>query len=335
MSVINKIGSFFTKYMAIIVLAIAALALFVPQSSTWISTKSINYLLMVIMFGMGLTIKPKDFLIIFKKPKEIIIGTLAQFTIMPILAFLLTKIFRLSPELAVGVILVGTCPGGSASNVITYFSKGDVTLSVGMTTINTLLAPLLTPGITYLLLQETISVDVLDMFLNILLVVVIPISLGLLINTFFFKFTQKAVSTLPIISTIAICLIIACVVSHNHNQIFECGAIVLVVVIIHNLLGFILGFLLGLLFRTTPEKTKALSIEVGMQNSGLATTLAKTSFPDLTLATVPGAIFSVWHNISGALLSAVYRRWKNSDERNNQNEQDEINNSDENQNEKN
>lgn len=314
MKVIEKISEFFGKYMALIVLSVAALALFVPQSSLWIDTSWINYLLMVIMFGMGLTMKPRDFALVFKRPKDILVGTAAQFIIMPALAFGLSKLFQLDPALTAGVVLVGTCPGGTSSNVITYLSKGDVALSVGMTSVNTLLAPLLTPAITWLLLQTTVRVDVWAMFWSIIQVIIIPVALGFVINRFFGKFTEKAVAVLPSVSTVAICLIIAAVVSHNAEKIYTSGVLVFAVVILHNLLGYAGGFGLGKLLKMPPEKVKALSIEVGMQNSGLATSLAGTAFSGLAMATVPGAVFSVWHNISGAILAGFYRRWKNSSE---------------------
>ncbi len=314
MKVIEKISEFFGKYMALIVLAVAALALFVPQSSLWIDTSWINYLLMVVMFGMGLTMKPRDFALVFKRPKDILVGTAAQFIIMPALALGLSKLFQLDPALTAGVVLVGTCPGGTSSNVITYLSKGDVALSVGMTSVNTLLAPLLTPAITWLLLQTTVRVDVWAMFWSIIQVIIIPVALGFVINRFFGKFTEKAVAVLPSVSTVAICLIIAAVVSHNAEKIYTSGVLVFAVVILHNLLGYAGGFGLGKLLKMPPEKVKALSIEVGMQNSGLATSLAGTAFSGLAMATVPGAVFSVWHNISGAILAGFYRRWKNSGE---------------------
>lgn len=229
---------------------------------------------------------------------------------MPSLAFGLSRLFGLDPALTAGVVLVGTCPGGTASNVITYLSKGDVALSVGMTGVNTLLAPLLTPAITYLLLQTTVKVDVWNMFWSIVTVILIPIALGFLINMLFASYVSNVTVVLPLVSTLAICLIVASVVSHNAERIFSAGAIVLAVVILHNLLGYLCGFGLGKLFKMGPSKTKALSIEIGMQNSGLATSLAGTAFPQLAMATVPGAVFSVWHNISGAILAGFYRRWK-------------------------
>ena len=309
MKILEKISEGFGKYMAFIVLAVAALALFVPSSSLWIDTSWVNYLLMIVMFGMGLTMKPSDFALVFKRPKDILLGCAAQFVIMPLLAFGLSSLFQLDPALTAGVVLVGTCPGGTSSNVITYLSKGDVPLSIGMTSVNTLLAPLLTPALTYLFLQTTVNVDVWSMFLSIIQVILLPIVVGFVINRFLGKYTEKAVKVLPMVSTIAICMIVATVVSHNAEKIYTCGALVLVVVILHNLFGYLCGFGLGKLLRLKPSKVKALSIEIGMQNSGLATSLASSSFSQLAMATVPGAIFSVWHNISGAILAGIYRRW--------------------------
>ncbi|MBR6336680.1 MAG: bile acid:sodium symporter family protein [Ruminococcus sp.] len=305
----KTVSSFIGRFMALIVLLVAALALFVPKSCLWVQTSWVNYLLMAVMFGMGLTMKAEDFGVVFSRPKDMIIGCTAQFLIMPLLAFALGKGFGLEKELLVGVILVGTCPGGTSSNVITYLSKGDVALSVGMTSVNTLLAPVLTPALTYLLLRTSVDVDIKAMFISIIQVVIIPIGLGLLINRFFGKVTQKAKDILPTVSVTAICLIIAAVVSHNSERILSTGAVIFVVVILHNLLGYGCGLLTGTLFKMDTPRKKAVSVEIGMQNSGLATTLAASAFPDLSMATVPGAIFSVWHNISGALLAGVFRRF--------------------------
>ena len=304
----KKISDCIGKYMAVIVLAVAALALFVPGTCLWIETGWINYLLMIVMFGMGLTMKAEDFAVLFTKPKDMLVGCLAQFLIMPALAFGLGKAFGLNEELLVGVILVGTCPGGTSSNVITFLSKGDTAMSVGMTSINTLLAPILTPALTYLYLRTSVNVDVKAMFLSIIQVVLVPIALGILINRFLGKYTEKVKDVLPTVSVTAICLIVAAVVSHNSEKILATGAIIFVIVILHNLLGYLCGFLIGVIFRMDMPRKKAISIEIGMQNSGLATTLAASAFPQLAMATVPGAIFSVWHNISGAILAGIFRR---------------------------
>ena len=310
MNLLNNISNFFGKHMAIIVLVVTAATLFVPQTGLWVSLSWINYLLMIIMFGMGLTLKLKDFKLVFIRPKDVIIGCVAQFTIMPLLAFMLCKLFNLDAALMTGVILVGACPGGTSSNVITYLSKGDVALSVSMTSINTILAPVLTPLITYLLLSTTVDVDTYSMFISIINVIIIPIVLGFIINKFFGNFTQKVIKVLPMISVIGICMIVASVVSHNASKILSTGLIVFTVVILHNVLGYVCGFGLGKALKYDVAKTKAISIEIGMQNSGLATSLASTSFASLAMATVPGAIFSVWHNISGAILANIYRHWK-------------------------
>lgn len=309
---IEKISAFIGKYMALIVVAVAALALFVPQSVLWIDTSWINYLLMLVMLGMGLTLDPNDFRLVFTRPADILIGCVAQFTIMPLLAFGLSKCFGLGTALTAGVILVGTCPGGTSSNVMTFLSKGDVALSVGMTSVNTLLAPLLTPLISYMLLKTTVKVDVWAMFLSIIQVVIIPLAAGFLLNRLLGRHSQKAAGCLPLVSVTAICLIAASVVSHNSERIFKTGAVILAVVILHNLLGYLCGFLLAKALRLDLAKCKALSIEIGMQNSGLAASLAANAFPKLPMATVPGAVFSVWHNISGAVLASVFRRLSDS-----------------------
>ena len=306
----KKIGGFIGKYMAVIVLAAAVTSLLLPGTFLWVDTSWVNILLMVVMLGMGLTLKAQDFLMVFRRPRDILIGCLAQFTIMPVLAFVLSRIFGLETGLMTGVILVGTCPGGTASNVITYLSEGDVALSVGMTSVNTLLAPLLTPIITWLLVRTSVSVDVTAMILSILKVVLLPITVGFIINHFWGRYTRKVRDILPTVSVCAITLIVAAVVSHNAQRILQTGAVVFIVVILHNLLGYATGYALGSLLKLPVSKKKALSIEIGMQNSGLATSLAGTAFPDLAMATVPGAIFSVWHNISGAVLANIFRRMK-------------------------
>ena len=304
----EKVSSFIGKYMAWIVLVIAAAALFWPGTCLWIQTKWINYLLMIVMFGMGLTMKLGDFAVVFRQPRDVIVGCLAQFIVMPLLAFGLGRVFGLSDELLVGVVLVGTCPGGTSSNVITYLSKGDTALSVGMTSINTLLAPFLTPLLTYLYLRTSVSVDVKAMFMSIIQVVIIPIGLGLLINKVFGNYTQKIRDALPSVSVTAICLIVAAVVSHNSEKIRATGLVIFAVVILHNILGYLCGYLVGVAFRMDLPRKKAVAIEIGMQNSGLATTLAGSAFPGMAMATVPGAIFSVWHNISGAVLAGIFQR---------------------------
>lgn len=303
MKVLEKVSDFVGKYMAVLVLAVAALALFAPQSVSFIKTSYVNTLLGIVMFGMGLTLKASDFKVVFSRPKDIIIGCLSQFTIMPLLAFALAKVFQLPPELAVGVILVGTCPGGTSSNVMTYLAKGDVALSVGMTGVSTILAPFLTPLLTKLYAGQTVDVNLMSMFLSIVKVVIVPIVLGCVINKLFSSFTEKVTKILPLVSVTAIVAIVAAVVSANSAKIMTCGLLIVLVVVLHNCLGYGLGFAVGKVLKLDMSKCKAVAIEVGMQNSGLATSLAATHFAQYPLATIPGAVFSVWHNISGAIFA--------------------------------
>ena len=303
------------RLMPFIILAAAAVSFIVPDTGLWIESSWINYLLMVIMFGMGLTIKPEDFRVVFTRPKHVLIGCIAQFTVMPLLAFALALAFGLEKGLMAGVVLVGACPGGTASNVITYFAKGDVPLSVGMTAVNTLLAPLITPALVFLMLSESIDVDVWEMFKSIIQVVIVPIGAGLIISYFLPKATERTKSVLPVVSIAGISLIIMCIISRNVENIKGCGAVLFAVVILHNLLGCAFGYAVGRFTRMPENRCRTVSIEVGMQNSGLATSLAQTSFPDLSMATVPGAIFSVWHNLSGSLLAAVFSRRVPEDEK--------------------
>ena len=304
----QRICNFIAKWMGAIVLIVAALSLIVPASLAWISTFVINPMLGIIMFGMGLTLTEKDFKIVLSRPKDILIGCLAQFIVMPLLAWILTRAFSLPQELAIGVILVGCCPGGTASKVITYLAKGDLALSVGMTAASTLLAPLLTPLLVWLLAGTMVNVDTTGMLLSIVCVVILPIVGGLLCQRFIPKMTQRVTPYLPAFSSIAIALTVGIVVAHNADRLMTAGWLVVLIVMIHNLLGLGIGYLVGRLLRLQQPKSVALSIEVGMQNSGLATSLAVMHFASFPLATIPGAVFSVWHNISGAIVARIYSR---------------------------
>ena len=300
MKSLEKLSVFISKYMAIFVIAIAAIALFEPWTFKWAAPK-VTILLGVVMFGMGMTLRIRDFKLVFQRPRDVFIGALAQFTIMPALAWLLAKGFGLPPELAAGVILVGTCPGGTSSNVMTYLARGDVALSVSMTMTTTILAPIVTPLLTWWLAGEWVEISLSAMMLSIVQVVILPIVLGIIINTFFEASVQKVVTLLPLISVTAIVLIVGGVVSVSSQRIMETGLLIMLVVMCHNLLGYGIGFLLAKLLHMNMAKAKAISIEVGMQNSGLATSLAMLHFG--ATAAIPGAIFSVWHNISGSLAA--------------------------------
>ena len=299
--------------MGILVLVTALLSFAFPQLLQQVRPTVINYLLGVVMFGMGLTLNLQDFKIVFSRPRDVIIGCLAQFTVMPLLAWGLSRLFSLDEALALGVILVGCCPGGTASNVITYLAKGDLALSVGMTGVSTLLAPFLTPLLTWALAGKSVNVDVVGMLLSILWVVILPIAIGLIVKWIWPKFTEKATDYLPAFSSIAIALIVAIIISANADKLLAGGLLIIVVVMLHNICGLGLGYLIGCLLGLSMSKKRAISIEVGMQNSGLASSLATIHFAAYPLATIPGAIFSVWHNLSGAAVAYLYRRFHQSD----------------------
>lgn len=302
----KRLCKFISDYMGILVLLTAVLALLFPSVSSHIKPTLINPLLGIIMFGMGMTLKLDDFRVVFSRPKDVLIGCMAQFTVMPLLAWLLAHIFSLDEALTIGVVLVGCCPGGTASNVITYLAKGDLALSVGMTGVSTLLAPFMTPFLTWALAGKSVNVDVVGMLLSILWVVILPIVVGLVVKWIWPKFTEQATDYLPAFSSVAIAFIVSIVIAANANKLMAGGLMIVMVVILHNLCGLSLGYLIGQLLGLSDAKRRAISIEVGMQNSGLASSLATIHFAAYPLATIPGAIFSVWHNISGALVARIY-----------------------------
>ena len=307
LSKISRISSFLAKYIGIIIIVFSVIAFFKPSGFAW-ATNYTSWFLGVAMFGMGLTITGKDFKVVFTRPKEVLVGCIAQYTIMPLAAWCLATAMHLPTDLALGVILVGCCPGGTASNVITYIAGGDVALSVGMTTVSTLIAPLMTPILVYLLGGAWVEVSLLAMISSVVKVVLVPVLLGILLHTLFDSFVQKISGILPLISVISIVMIIAGIVANNAEKIVSCGVLVLVVVILHNGAGLLLGLGAARLLHAEYDKETAIAIEVAMQNSGLAVSLATANFATNPLATLPGAIFSVWHNISGSIFASIRRR---------------------------
>ena len=308
--IMNKIGkasSFLTKYIGVIIIIFSVIAFFWRDGFSW-ATNYTSVFLGIAMFGMGLTITANDFRVVFSRPKEVILGCVAQYTVMPFVAWFLAVVFKLPADLALGVILVGCCPGGTASNVITYIAGGDVALSVGMTIISTLIAPVMTPALVYLLAGAWVEVSFMAMVISVVKVILVPVLLGILIKTFFGKYIDKVSGVLPLISVVSIVMIIAGIVAVNADKILTCGLQVLGVVDVHNVLGMALGLGAAKAFKVEYSKATAISIEVGMQNSGLAVSLAAANFAANPLATLPGAIFSVWHNISGSIFASIRRR---------------------------
>lgn len=302
---LSKVSEFATKTF-LLWMFIAAIIGFIFPTQLATMGQFVPWLLGIVMLGMGMTIKPSDFKLVFKEPRSVIIGVILQFTIMPTLAYTIAKIFNLPAELAIGVILVGCCPGGTSSNVMSYLANANVALSVAITSVSTLLAPFVTPALIYLFAHEWLHVSFLSMLWSVIQVVLLPIIIGFLLQLASKKVTREATKILPIISVVAISLILAAVVGGSKSQILKTGFLIFIVVILHNVVGYLLGYVLAHVFKLDRRDKKAVSIEVGMQNSGLAVSLATVNFSPL--AAVPGAVFSFVHNISGPILAKYWSK---------------------------
>lgn len=307
MNTLFRLTRFVNQTFALWVLAFAALAFAVPQAFLWVKPW-IPYFLGAVMLGMGLTLRFADFRDVLRYPKAVAVGVAAQFLIMPGLAFLIAKVFQLPAELAIGVILVGSCPGGTASNVMTYLARGNTALSVACTTVATLLAPVLTPAVFWLFASQWLQVDASGMFISVLKIVLLPVFAGLLIRMLLGKRIEALAGTMPLLSVAAIVLIVGAVVALSKDRIIESGLLIFGVVVLHNALGLLLGLLVARLFRLPLHDAKAISIEVGMQNSGLGATLASLHFAASPVVAVPSAVFSFWHNVSGPILATWFAR---------------------------
>jgi len=305
MSTLLQFSQFVQKTFALWVILFSAIALMLPDLFVWLRAY-IPWMLGLIMFGMGMTMTPGDFKSILQSPKAVAIGVVAQFMVMPGLAFLLCQLFQLPAEIAIGVILVGCCPGGTASNVITYMAKGNTALSVACTSVSTLLAPLLTPAIFYLLASQWIEINALSMLISILQVVLFPIILGLIARALLKTKVEGYIQVMPVISVIAIVAIVAAIIAGSKTQILESGLMILGLVALHNGMGYLLGYWASRILKLAEIDCRAVSIEVGMQNSGLGVALAATHFAASPITAVPSAIFSLWHNISGPALATYW-----------------------------
>ncbi|MDN7240820.1 bile acid:sodium symporter family protein [Planococcus sp. N028] len=305
MKFIEVLSAFAGKYFAFLVVGIAVLAFFIPAPFVGFGGY-IAILLGIVMFGMGLTLKPVDFKIVASKPLPVITGVCAQFIIMPLVAFALAYILQLPPELAAGLILLGCVPGGTASNVMVYLAKGNVALSVAMTSLSTLLAPIVTPLLLLLLAGQWMPVDPVAMFMSIIQVIIVPIALGLIISKFFPKAVEKSISVVPLISVIAILIIVSAVTAANAENVVSAGFVVFVAVFLHNGFGLLLGYFTAVMLGLNENDRRAISIEVGMQNSGLGVALATAHFSPL--AALPSVWGAIWHNISGPILATIWSK---------------------------
>ena len=300
LSVLRRLSVVLTRFMGVIIIAFSALALWQPWIFSWVAPH-ISAMLGIIMLGMGMTLHWQDFSHVLRHPRDLGLGLVVQFGCMPLLAFALCHVFALPPELAMGMILVGTAPGGTASNVLTFIARGDVDFSVAMTAAATRVSLLLTPPLTWLLGGVWVPVDMGGLFWSIVKIVLVPVLLGLLLHHFQRGLVDRLMPFLPLASALVITLVIAGIIAVNAQNILSAGPAIFAAVIAHNLLGLAVGWFAACRLRFAPPRRRALAIEIGTQNSGLATALALAHFTPA--AAIAGALFSVWQNISGALLS--------------------------------
>ena len=304
----QAISKLLTAYTSPVIVGVAAAAFIYPPLFCWVKGDLQTLILGIIMLTMGMTLKPEDFRILAKRPFDIFIGAVAQFTIMPLLAFALVKIMKLEPGIAAGLLLVGCCPGGVSSNIITFLSKGDVAFSVGMTTASTLLAPIMTPFLMYYLAGNSIDVNAWGMFQSILIVTILPVAIGAGGNWLLGKKNtyQEVCKVMPGISVIAFACIVGGVITFQGKHFFDSGLLIFAAIFLHNLLGYIAGYAVGMISRMSKAQKRTISIEVGMQNAGLATNLATKHFAAEPNAALAAAVSCVWHSISGTFLAGFF-----------------------------
>lgn len=306
MNRVEKISKLIGKYFTIAIIFWVIFNYFLPKTSEWI-VPNVSYLLGIILFGMGLTLKLQDFERIARKPFPVIAGTFAHYLIMPTIAWALCTVFQLRGATAAGVILVGSCPSGTSSSVMAYLAGGDVALDVSIETLSTLLAPIALPGLLLLFAGKYVDIPAASLFLSTVKIVLVPILLGLLVHHLFKDKIEWVTKFLPLISQLAILLIIGAVISANHAELMTTQTLLVIpVVMLHNLSGYGLGYLFSKLIRLKTPQRKAITFEVGMQDSSLGATLAMKYF--VPAAAIPSTIFSIWHNISGSILAV---NWKN------------------------
>ena len=289
----------------LLILAAALVGFLAPETAKTLLPQ-VNLFLGIIMFGMGLTLTLPDFALVAKRPLPVLLGVVAQYAIMPLLGLAVALLLRLPPELAAGVILVGSAPGGTSSNVISYLARADTALSVAMTSVSTLLAPLLTPLLTLWLAGQYMVVDGAAMAASIVTIVLLPVLGGLVVRLLLHRLVDRVLPALPWVSVVFIALVVAAVVGNSAATVLSAGALVLAAVVLHNGLGYALGYGVARALRVPVRSARTVSIEVGMQNSGLAAGLAAQYISPA--AALPGAVFSLWHNVSGAVLALLFRR---------------------------
>ena len=308
MNWLQKGAAWLSKYTPAFVGGVAVATYFVPEAFGWVRGNTQTAILGVIMLSMGMTLKGEDFRILASRPLDMVIGAVAQYTLMPLIAWALVHLLGLPKAVGLGLMLVGCCPGGVSSNIMTFLCKGDVAFSVGMTSVSTLAAPLMTPLLMMYLAGESVDVDAVGMFKSILLVTILPVTLGFGLNSWFGgrQVYRETIKVMPGVAVLGLACIVGGVVSAHGHNFASSGALIFLGVFLHNSLGYALGYLTGTAARFSKAKRRTISIEVGMQNAGLATVLAGRHFPALPEAAIASAVSCVWHSISGALMAGVF-----------------------------
>ncbi len=308
LGVFQRVSAWLSKWTPLFITLVAVGAYFLPGAFGWVRGYTQTAVLGVIMLTMGMTLKGEDFRILASRPHDLLVGALAQYTVMPLVAWTLVHTIGLPKAVGVGMILVGCCPGGVSSNIMSFLCKGDVAFSVGMTTISTLAAPFVTPILMLWLAGESVDVDAVGMFTSILFVTILPIAVGFTLNAMFGqrKSYGEAMKVMPGVAVLMLACIVGGVVSAHGGKFMQSGVLIFVGVFLHNTLGYVLGYAIGIAVRFTKPKRRTISIEVGMQNAGLATVLAGKHFPALPEAAIASAVSCVWHSISGALLAGIF-----------------------------
>ncbi|WP_371367846.1 Pantothenate precursors transporter PanS [Sporomusa rhizae] len=305
MKTIVRIGDFITKFFTLWLVLLAIIAFLNPEPFKP-AGKYVTYLLGIIMLSMGLTMKLNDFKLVLSRPKDVLYGVALRYMIMPFVGFSVAKLFGLPPALAAGLILVGCCPSGTSSNVMTFIAKGDTALSVTVSSINTVIAPIATPFLFMALAGALVPINAQAMLLDILVVVIIPVAIGISLNTFMPNYVVNIQKILPMISVIAILIINTAVVALSASKLATVALIIFAAVAMHNLTGFTLGYWMPRLLGMPPKKARAISFEIGMENAGLAVALAMAHLEPL--AAIPAAVFSMWHLTSGSTLANMWSR---------------------------
>lgn len=311
MQFLRVISQQLSRFTALVIILAAAVTFIEPATFSWVTGDAQIIVLGVIMLAMGMTLGKEDYKVLAQRPLDIFIGSIIQYTIMPILAISVARLFDLSPGLTLGLVLVGTCPGGVSSNIMSYLAKGDVAFSVGMTTVSTIIAPLVTPLWLNYLVGQSVEMDGWGMFRFMLLVTLLPVAIGSMLNILFQNkhWFNDVRAVMPGVAVLAFAAIVGGVAAVFGDQFLQSGLVVILAIAVHNIVGYVLGYYSGALFGMSKPKKRTISIEVGVQNAGLTTGLSTKFFPGNAESAIAAAVACIWHSVSGSILANIFAWW--------------------------